>query len=87
MANNFTVIRTNPKPAYTVKVNDQNGVFLPSQTGTPFVTPQVPIVTPRTIGELTDVIEINPPNNATLVFDSFTSKYIVKEYNIDGGTF
>lgn len=87
MANNFTVVRTNPRPSYTVKINDQNGVFLPSQTGTPFVTPQVPLITPRNISELSDVIEINPPDNATLVYDTITQKYIVKTLNVDGGLF
>ena len=87
MANNFNVVRSNPRPNYTVKVNDQNGVFLPGQTGTPFVTPNVPLISPQSISELSDVIQVNPPDNATLVFDIISQKYIVKTLNIDGGTF
>lgn len=38
--------------------------------------------------ELLDVVSVNPANNDTLVYDSATSKYIVKALPIiNGGTF
>lgn len=42
---------------------------------------------PKRLDELLDVVEINPQNNSTLVYDSLTDKYIVKELDIDGGEF
>jgi hypothetical protein len=72
---------------YTVKVNNQNGIFLPGQTGTPFVTPNISLIYPKTISAMADVIQVNPPNNSTLVFDIISQNYIVKMLNVDGGIF
>lgn len=71
----------------TIKVANVNNVFVPKA--------QTPI-TLDTIGtgggatrldQLSDVQEVSPANNYTLVYNSSTDKYIVQEMNLDGGTF
>ena len=39
------------------------------------------------LDNLADVVEISPANNATLVYNTQTDKYEVKEINLDGGSF
>lgn len=42
---------------------------------------------PRKLDQLIDVVENNPQNNDTLVYDSSVDKYIVKSLDLDGGEF
>lgn len=50
-------------------------------------------LTGGTVGAITrldgleDVVESAPANNATLVYDSATDKYFVKQLDLDGGLF
>lgn len=41
----------------------------------------------KRLDQLLDVVENNPQNNDTLVYDSSVDKYIVKSLDLDGGEF
>jgi hypothetical protein len=86
MVNNYNITQSKPA-AYTIKVTNQSGLLTPATIGTPVVSAAGILTYAETIAQLSDVIEINPPNNATLVYDAYTEKYIVQLLNLDGGTF
>lgn len=86
--------------AINVKVNLDNNnrlkVVTPAVGGQSTVTTlKSQFATVDAIGEMKDVIESNPQDGYTLVYDSATNKYVVQQLtgdsinlaSVDGGTF
>lgn len=73
----------------TVKVTKVNNAYVPIQQDTITIQTNLPSGgSPVTrLDQLVDVVEGTPANNATLVYNSTTDKYDVKQINLDGGTF
>lgn len=67
-----------------------NRVSINNQTRDTVRTVSVGVVptNPTRLQDLTDVTAVNPANNDTLVYDSATQKYVVRELPVlNGGTF
>jgi hypothetical protein len=77
---------------YVVKVINQNGVLVPTYGGSSYITSnQTPPVSNGSgvtqLSQLSDVVDINPTNNSTLVYNSTNNKFVVQQLGLDGGTF
>lgn len=70
-----------------IELKSINNVLVPSQSTGASVTLTAFPATSARLDTLEDVLEITPANNSTLVYDSTSDKYIVKQIDIDGGTF
>lgn len=78
------VTKVSNKNAVSLKVVATNGSIQPStQAGA------VTVTTAQTrLDTLTDVVEgASPTEGSTLVYDVETDKYVVKQLDLDGGTF
>jgi hypothetical protein len=79
----------NNRSALSIKVVSTNGSIKPStsaQAVTVTSASGVSLASAR-LDALQDVIEDSPTNGSTLVYDVTTDKYIVKQLDLDGGTF
>lgn len=75
-------VLVNSSPGNRVSINSQNRETIRT-IGVGLATSSV-----ATLQDLTDVTAINPANNNTLVYDSATQKYVVRELPVlNGGTF
>lgn len=76
-------VSVNTSPGNRVSINNQNRDTIRS-VSVGLVQP----VTPTILADLTDVTVGYPANNNTLVYDSATQKYVVRELPVlNGGTF
>lgn len=84
------VTKVSNKNAVSLKVVATNGSIQPStQAGAVTVTTAAGVTTAQTrLDTLTDVVEgASPTEGSTLVYDVETDKYVVKQLDLDGGTF
>lgn len=84
------VTKVSNKNAVSLKVVATNGSILPStQANAVTVTSAAGVTTAQTrLDTLTDVVEgASPTEGSTLVYDVETDKYVVKQLDLDGGTF
>lgn len=84
------VTKVSNKNAVSLKVVATNGSIQPStQAGAVTVTTAAGVTTAQTrLDTLTDVVEgASPAEGSTLVYDVETDKYVVKQLDLDGGTF
>jgi len=84
-----TVTKVNNRSAARIKVVSTNGSIKPSTSAQAVTVTSASGVssTASRLDTLQDVIEDYPTNGSTLVYDVTTDKYIVKQLDIDGGTF
>jgi hypothetical protein len=79
----------NNRSALSIKLVSSAGSLKPSssaQAVTVTSASGVSLASAR-LDALQDVIEDSPTNGSTLVYDVTTDKYIVKQLDLDGGTF
>lgn len=74
----------NRETKITVKVNNNNGILNPTALT---VKNQFREYQLNSIQDLPDVDEIEVTNGATIVYNTATSKYEVKQIDIDGGEY
>jgi hypothetical protein len=78
-------INPNPETKIVARVSPVNGVLQPTSTLT--IRNQLREYQINSIQDLPDVDEVNVANGATLVYNSNTSLYEVKQLDLDGGEF
>jgi hypothetical protein len=78
---NVVIARKNP-----VVVTQQDSNILSTKSVTVRNTTDLSNA-PRRLDQLADVVELNPQDNFTLVYESSSDKYIVKALDLDGGEF
>lgn len=83
--NNTRVIVKPDNPNLKIAVNTDNGVLSNTDTGITLVSGATDVV--NRLDNLLDVVESDPDDRSTLVYDKATDKYVVKTLNLDGGTF
>jgi hypothetical protein len=79
----------NNRSALRIKVVSTNGSIKPSLSAQAVTVTSASGVTSALarLDALQDVVEDSPTNGSTLVYDVTTDKYIVKQLDLDGGTF
>lgn len=84
-----TVTKVNTRSAASIKVVSVDGSIKPSTSAQAVtVTSASGVSTAASrLDALQDVVEQTPTNGSTLVYDVTTDKYIVKQLDLDGGTF
>jgi hypothetical protein len=85
-----TVTKVTNRNAINLKVVATGGSIKPStQADAVTVTSAAGVTSAQTrLDTLTDVVEgANPTEGSTLVYDVETDKYVVKQLDLDGGTF
>jgi hypothetical protein len=71
-----------------ISVRAVNGILTPASSGSITLNNQGAVAGAATrLDGMGDVIENNPANNYTLVYNSQDDKYYVQELDLDGGTF
>lgn len=82
-------VRRNQNSSAIIKVSNENGTLVPEQTsGVTIVSSGVLDDTINRLDQLADVVEgVSPQDNATLVYDAATDKYVVQPMMLDGGAF
>jgi hypothetical protein len=84
-----TVTKVNNRSAASIKVVSTNGSIKPSTSAQAVTVTNASGVSSAyaRLDALVDVVEDAPTNGSTLVYDVTTDKYIVKQLDLDGGTF
>jgi hypothetical protein len=79
----------NNRSALRIKVVSTNGSIKPSLSAQAVTVTSASGVASALarLDALQDVVEDSPTNGSTLVYDVTTDKYIVKQLDLDGGTF
>ena len=79
----------NNRSALKIKVISSGGAIKPSTSAQAVTVTSASGVSSAALrlDALQDVVEQAPTNGSTLVYDVTTDKYIVKQLDLDGGTF
>jgi hypothetical protein len=79
----------NNRSALSIKLVSSGGSLKPSSSAQAVTVTSASGVSSAAsrLDALQDVIEDSPTNGSTLVYDVTTDKYIVKQLDLDGGTF
>ena len=84
MSNTRVIVKPD-NPSLKISVSTDNGVLGSTENGITLVSGASDVV--NRLDNLLDVVESDPDDRSTLVYDKATDKYVVKTLNLDGGTF
>lgn len=73
------------KPSLKISLQNDNGVLNNTGAGVTLVSSAGSAV--NRLDAMLDVVEDDPEDNSTLVYDKATDTYVVKPISLDGGTF